>query len=325
MLLYILKRVVSAISVVVVTLVASFALFFLAPTDPAGTICGTRCNADRLAEIRSSLGLDEPPIEQIGGYMKGILVGRDYTTSGVVQHCDAPCLGYSYTLGQPVTKLLAQALPVTVSIVLGGAVVYLFFGVLFGTLSAQRRGGTLDRALIGSSIVINSIPYFVVAVLVALYVTVLPHSEYHPLLSNPLLWASGLVAAWLTLGLTNAAAYTRYSRASMIESLGQDFVRTARSKGISERRVVYRHGLRAALTPVVTIFGIDLAGQLTGAIFTEQIFGLPGIGVLTLRAFNQYDLPVLMGCVLLGSVVLVVMNLVVDIVYTVLDPRVRLG
>ncbi|MGX6603060.1 ABC transporter permease [Micromonosporaceae bacterium Da 78-11] len=325
MLLYILRRVASAISVVLVTLVASFALFFLAPTDPAGVICGTRCTPDRLSDIRNSLGLDQPAAEQIGGYLKGIVVGRTYTTGGVEQHCSAPCLGYSYTLGQPVTKLLAQALPVTVSIVVGGAVVYLFFGILFGTMSAQRRGSTGDRLLIGSALVINAVPYFVIALLVALYASFLPHSEYHPFLDNPFLWASGLLAAWLTLGLTNAASYTRYSRASMIEALGQDFVRTARSKGISSRRVVYRHGLRAALTPVATIFGIDLAFQLTGAIFTESIFGLPGIGVLTLRAFNQYDLPVLMGGVLVGAVVLVVMNLVVDILYTFLDPRVRLG
>jgi peptide/nickel transport system permease protein len=324
-LLYILRRVASAISVVIVTLVASFALFFLAPTDPAGVICGPHCTPDRLSDIKSSLGLDQPAVEQIGSYMKGIVVGRDYNNGGSTQHCSAPCLGYSYTLGQPVTKLLAQALPVTVSIVLGGAVVYLFIGILAGTIAAQVRGTPLDKTTVGATLVIGSVPYFVVAVLVSLYATFLPPSEYHPLLSNPLLWASGLLAAWLTVGVTNAASYTRYSRASMIESLGQDFVRTARSKGISERRVVYRHGLRAALTPVATIFGIDLAFQLTGAIFTESIFGLPGIGLLTLRAFAQYDLPVLMGGVLLGAVVLVLMNLVVDIVYTFLDPRVRLG
>lgn len=325
MLLYILRRVVSAFSVVVVTLVASFCLFFLAPSDPAGVICGPKCTPERLHDIESSLGLDQPPAEQLWLYMKGIVVGRDYEAGGTIQHCSAPCLGYSYSLGQPVTKLLGQALPVTVSIVLGGAVVYLFIGILAGTIAAQVRGTPADRVVVGSTMVVSSIPYFVVAVLVALYVTFLPHSEYHPLLDNPLLWASGLLTAWLTLGITNAASYSRYSRASMIEALGQDFVRTARSKGISERRVVYRHGLRAALTPVATIFGIDLAFQLTGAIFTERIFGLPGIGVLALNAFGKYDLPVLMGGVLLGAVVLVTMNLVVDIVYTFLDPRVRLG
>jgi peptide/nickel transport system permease protein len=257
--------------------------------------------------------------------MKGLVVGRDYTTGGTERHCAAPCMGYSYTLGQPVTKLLAQALPVTVSIVIGGAVVYLTVGILAGTIAAQVRGTPLDRFTVGATLLVGSFPYFVFALLIALYATFLPTSGYHPFLDNPLTWASGLTAAWLCLGIANAASYTRYSRASMIEALGQDFVRTARSKGISQRRVVYRHGLRAALTPVATIFGIDLALQFTGAIFTESIFGLPGIGLLTLRAFGQYDLPVLMGGVLLGSVVLVLMNLVVDIAYTFLDPRVRLG
>jgi len=324
-LLYILKRVLSAISVVIVTLVASFALFFFAPTDPAGVICGPRCTPERVADIEASLGLDQPKVEQIALYMKGIVVGREYSTGGVVRHCDAPCLGYSYTLGQPVTKLIGAALPVTVSIVLGGAVVYLIVGILSGTIAAQVRGTSLDRFVVGTTLVVQAIPYFVFALLIALYATFLPDSGYHPFLDNPLLWASGLLAAWLTIGVTNAASYTRYSRASMIEALGQDFVRTATSKGISRRRVVYRHGLRAGLTPVVTIFGIDLAFQLTGAIFTESIFNLPGLGLLTLRAFGQYDLPVLMGGVLIGSAVLVVMNLVVDIVYTFLDPRVRLG
>jgi peptide/nickel transport system permease protein len=221
--------------------------------------------------------------------------------------------------------MLLAALPVTLSIVLGGAIIYFSVGVFTGTIAARYRATPLDRLTVGTSLLVNSVPYFVVALLVALYATFLPQSGWTPLLQNPLAWASGLLAAWLTLGLTNAASYTRYSRASMIESLGQDFIRTARSKGISERRVVYRHGVRAALTPVVTILGLDIAYQLTNALFTESIFGLPGLGVLALRAFGQYDLPVLLGTVLVGSVVLVLMNLVVDIAYTFLDPRVRLG
>lgn len=327
MLFYILRRVVSAISVVFLTLVASYALFLLAPTDPAGTICGPKCTPDRVKEITASLNLDAAPLTQIGDYLKGIVVGRDMELGGTVRHCAAPCLGYSFPTGQPVTKILMGALPVTLSIVLGGAVIYSTVGLLAGTIAARYRATTLDRVAVGTSLVINSVPYFVVALLVALYLTrgFLPRPEWTSPFSNPLAWAGGLLAAWLTLGLTNAAQYTRYSRASMIESLGQDFVRTARSKGISERRVVFRHGVRAALTPVVTILGLDIAFQLVNTLFTESIFGLPGLGVMTLRAFNQYDLPVLLGSVIVGSTVLVVMNLVVDIIYTVLDPRVRLG
>ncbi len=325
MLLYILRRVLSAISVVIVTVVASFMLFFLAPTDPAGVICGPRCTPERLADITKSLDLDQPPVQQVALYLKGIVVGRDYTTGGVTRHCDAPCLGYSYVLGVPVTDLLAKALPVTLSIVIGGATIYLIVGVLVGTIAARVRGTSLDRLAVGSSLVIGSVPYFVVALLIALYATFLPKSQYVPFFDNPLAWAAGMLAAWLCLGLTNSASYTRYSRASMIEAMGQDFTRTARSKGISERRVIYRHGLRAAMTPVITIFGIDVAFQFVNTIFTERIFGLPGLGLRLLNAFNQYDLPVLMGGVVVGATVLVTMNLVVDIMYTVLDPRVRLG
>jgi len=323
--LYIVRRILSAISVVVATLLVSFALFFVAPTDPAGVICGQRCPTERYEDIRKSLDLDRPVISQFTSYVEGIVVGKTIKTGNTTVECSAPCLGYSYTLNQPVTKLLAQAIPVTVSIVVGGAVVFLTVGVFTGTIAARRRGTIGDRATVSGALLIGSIPYFVVALLVALYCTFLPPSQYTPFLTNPLNWFSGLLAAWLTLGLTSAASYTRYSRASMIESLSEDFVRTARAKGISARRVVYRHGLRAAATPIATIFGLDLAFQLTGAIFTESIFGLPGLGVLTLRAYNQYDLPVLMGGVLLGAVVLVAMNLIVDVLYTVLDPRVKLG
>lgn len=325
MLLYILRRVISAISVVIVTVVASFLLFFVAPTDPAGVICGPRCTPERLQNITDSLDLDEPVVTQITSYFKGIVVGRDYTTGGVTRHCDAPCLGYSYVLGVPVTDILAKAVPVTLSIVIGGATIYLLFGVLIGTTAARLRGTSLDRVAVGGSLVLSSVPYFIVALVIALYATFLPKTQYTPFFENPVAWASGLLAAWLCLGLTNSASYTRYSRASMIEALGQDFTRTARSKGISERRVIYRHGLRAAMTPVITIFGVDVAFQLVNTIFTERIFQLPGLGLRLLNAFNQYDLPVLMGGVVVGATVLVVMNLVVDILYTVLDPRVRLG
>jgi len=324
-LLYILRRVISAISVVIVTVVCSFLLFFAAPHDPAGVICGPKCTPERLKDITESLDLDQPMVEQIGLYFKGIAVGRDYNAGGVSRHCDAPCLGYSYILGVPVTELLARAVPVTLSIVIGGATIYLVFGVLIGTIAARVRGTTLDKAAVGTSLVIGSVPYFIVALIIALYATFLPKSQYVSFFDNPVQWAGGLLAAWLCLGLTNSAQYTRYARASMIEALGQDFSRTARSKGISERRVVYRHGLRAAMTPVVTIFGVDVAYQLVNTIFTERIFQLPGLGTRIINAFYQYDLPVLMGGVIVGATVLVVMNLAVDILYTVLDPRVRLG
>ncbi|NUR52402.1 MAG: ABC transporter permease [Hamadaea sp.] len=329
MLLYILRRLVSALSVIVVTLIASFGLFYLAPNDPASIVCGPRCTNERYAEIHRNLQLDDPVWVQMGHYLQGLVVGRSYTSAGVTIDCAAPCLGYSYILGQPVSKLIGNALPVTLSIIAGSAIAYLCIGVASGTFAARRRGTGLDRLIVGGTLTVGSIPYFVVALVSSLYVPQLigfiPHAGWTPITDNPLQWASGLVLPWLVLGIVNSTQYTRYSRGSMIESLSEDYVRTARAKGITERRVIYRHGLRAALTPIATIFGLDVAFALTGAIFTETIFGLPGLGLVTLRAFSQEDLPVLMGGVLVGVVALVLMNLLVDLLYTVLDPRVRLS
>lgn len=328
MIMYILRRIASAISVIVVTIIASFCLFYLAPTDPAGVICGPKCTPARYEEIAKSMHLDEPVVSQIGNYLEGLVAGRTYTSGGITIECSAPCLGYSYALGQPVTKLLGNALPVTVSIVFGSAIAYLLVGLISGTFAARRRGTLLDRGIVAGTLTIGSIPYFVVALVASLYIPLyikfMPDAEWHPITENPFKWFTGLLLPWIILGIVNSASYTRYSRASMIESLSEDYVRTARAKGISEKKVVYKHGMRAALTPIATIFGLDVAFALTGAIFTESIFGLPGLGLVTLRAFNQYDLPVLMGGVLVGVVVLVLMNLLVDLLYTVLDPRVRL-
>jgi peptide/nickel transport system permease protein len=213
--------------------------------------------------------------------------------------------------------------------VLGAAVVYMIMGVLLGTYAAQRRGTLLDRGIVGGTLSFSSVPYFVIALLASLYIPLyfgfFPAVAWTPLTENPLRWFTGLLLPWLVLGSVSAAVYTRFARASMIESLAEDYMRTARAKGITEKRVVYRHGLRASLAAVVTVLGLQIAFDVTGTLFTETIFGLPGIGLPTLRAFNQYDLPVLMGGVLIGVIVMVTMNLLVDILYTILDPRVRLS
>ena len=331
MLTYLTRRIVSAISVVIVTLMASFALFFIAPTDPAGAICGdTRCSQQRYEEIKKSLDLDRPVTAQFTDYALGIVAGRDFVTGGVTRHCPAPCLGYSYKNDQPVYESIMARLPVTATLVLGGSVIFLGFGVTIGSMAARRRGSAGDRALVGTTLVLSSIPYYVVALLVALYLTILfpilPRAGYFPISDyGPVKWALGFLTPWLVLGIYNSTSYARYSRGSMVEALSEDYVRTARSKGISERRVTYVHGLRASITPVVTIYGLDVAYLLVGSIFTESIFDLPGMGKLVLDSFHNFDLPMIMGTVIVGSVVLVVMNLLVDIVYSFLDPRVRLS
>jgi len=328
---YLTRRVISAISVVIATVIASFALFFIAPGDPAGAICGeARCSQQRYEDIKASLHLDRPLVQQFTEYASGIVVGRDFETGGVVTHCAAPCLGYSFKTDQPVLQEIEKRLPVTATVVLGASVVFFTVGVMVGSMAARRRGTAADRALVGTTLVMSSIPYYLVALLVALYLTILypilPRAGYFPISDyGPVKWALGFLTPWLVLGIYNSTSYARYSRGSMVEALSEDYVRTARSKGISERRVTYLHGLRAAITPVVTIYCLDIAYLFVGSLFTESIFDLPGIGRLVLTSFFNSDLPMIMGTVIVGAVVLVTMNLLVDIVYSFLDPRVRLS
>jgi peptide/nickel transport system permease protein len=326
---FVARRLVSALSVVLATLIATFALFFIAPTDPAGAICGERqCSQQRYNEIKANLHLDQPKVKQFADYAGGIFTGRDFTTSGVKQHCGVPCLGFSFKNDRPVTDMIKTRFPVTLSLVVGYAVLVLTIGVFVGSMAAKRRGTLRDRALMTSTLVISSVPYYIVALMVALYLTVLypilPRGEWTPPSENPGKWVAGLLTPWLVLGVYNCVSYARYSRGSMVEALSEDYIRTARAKGLSDRVVTYKHALRSGLIPVVTIFGLDVAGSLGGAIFTERIFDLPGLGVLVLDSLNSYDLPVIMGTVLVASVLIVVMNLLVDIGYSLIDPRVRL-
>jgi peptide/nickel transport system permease protein len=327
---FVARRLISALSVVLVTLMATFALFFIAPTDPAGAICGERnCTEQRYNEIKSNLHLDKPKVQQFAEYTSGIFVGRDFTTSGVTQHCKAPCLGYSFKNDRPVLEMLTSRFPVTLSLVMGYAVIVLTLGVFVGSMAAKRRGTVGDRALMTSTLVLSSVPYYIVALMISLYLTVLypilPRGSWTPPSDNIAKWFAGLLTPWLVLGVYSCVSYARYSRGSMVETLSEDFIRTARAKGLSDRKVTYKHALRSGMIPVITIFGLDVATSLAGAIFTERIFDLPGLGVLVLDSLNTYDLPVIMGTVLVASVMIVVMNFLVDIGYSLIDPRVRLS
>jgi peptide/nickel transport system permease protein len=323
------RRAVGAVSVVFATLLTTFALFFIAPTDPAGAICGERnCTPERYQEIKQNLHLDEPKVEQFGSYIKGIVAGRTFETAGVVQECDAPCLGFSFKDDRPVLEVLESHVPVTVSLILGYAVIVLTVGVFVGSMAAKRRGTAGDRALMTSTLVLSSVPYYIVALMVALYLTiyyqVLPRGGWTPPSESVGKWALGLLTPWLVLGIYSCTQYARFSRGSMVETLNEDYIRTARAKGVSDRSITYKHAMRAALIPVVTIFGLDIAGVMAGAIFTERVFDLPGMGNLVLDSLANYDLPVIMGTVLVSSVIIVLMNFAVDITYSIIDPRVRL-
>jgi peptide/nickel transport system permease protein len=326
--IYIARRIVMAISVLLVALIATFLLFFAGPADPAQSMCGElRCSAQKLADIRHSMKLDRPVPEQFAEYFKGVLVGREITTSGSTTECSAPCLGYSFRSQQEVKGAILSRFPTTAALALMAMCIFVTVGVTTGVLAARRRGTRLDRAVVGASQVFGAIPYYILALLFALYLTVLnpilPRSAAITGGAGP--WFLGLIAPAIILGLYTSTSYVRYSRSSMVDTLSQDYVRTARSKGISENKVVYKHALRAAISPVVTILGLDMAFLLSGTLITEQIFGVDGIGRFAIQSLFNDDLPIIMGTVLISAFFVVTMNLIVDIAYSFVDPRVRLS
>jgi peptide/nickel transport system permease protein len=324
---FLIRRLLSATLVLLAVSVLSFLMFFALPRDPVTSMCPKNCNAQRLERVRQELGLSDPLYDQYLGYMKGIFVGRDLD-SAQGGHCDAPCLGYSYVNSEPVTRTLTRVLPVTLSIVIPAAVLWLALGVGLGMISALRRGSVLDRLAIGFSLTGASLQlYFVGALLLLVFtytlrITPVPH--YTSILHNPLDWAGGLVLAWVTLAFLFSAIYARLSRAQMLETLSEDFVRTARAKGLSKPTVYGRHALRAAITPIVTIAGMDVGAALGGTVVTETTFGLQGLGRTAWDAVREGDLPTLMATVLISAVFIVVANIVVDVLYAYIDPRVRL-
>jgi peptide/nickel transport system permease protein len=327
---YIVRRLLSAALVVFLTSIVVFALFFYGPSNPGQSLCDQtgRCTAERAAAINESLGFNDPVVGQYGAYVKGIVQGREIAFGGSSIDCPAPCFGISYLTRQPVSETLARAFPATVSLALGSAVIFFPVGVLLGTLAARRRGTATDRVMVGTSLVMSSIPYYLLALMLFLYLVVIyavvPRPGYTPITENPWAWFTGLLVPWVVLGLYNSTAYARFSRGSMVDALSEDYVRTAKAKGLVERRVVVRHALRAAIVPVVTIFGLDLAGLLAGTVFTEQVFQINGIGREAIEAIRNQDFPIISATVLLAATLVVIANVVVDITYSFIDPRVRL-
>jgi peptide/nickel transport system permease protein len=324
---YLTKRLLAGAVVLLLIAAITFVAFFVLPADPAVQACGKACTPERIQLLHHQMGLDKPVLRQFVDYLGGIFTGRTYGTGPKAAHCPVPCLGFSYRNNLPVWKLLVNRFPVTFSIAIGAAVLWLLMGVSVGVFSALRRGSGWDRGAMMVALAGVSLPMYVAA-LAVLYVLVvklgvLPRPEYVPFASSPLRWGENLLLPWFTLAFLNAAVYARLTRAGMVDTMGENFIRTARAKGLPERTVVVKHGLRAGLTPIVTIFGLDLGGLLGGAVLTERVFGMPGLGQLTIDAIGTADQPVVLGVVLLSAALIVVANIVVDILYAVLDPRVR--
>ena len=328
---YIVRRLVSAGLVVVVTSMFVFALFFLGPSNPAQPLCDIngKCTPEKLALLTEQLGLNDSVVNQYGIWAKGLVTDREINF-GAEYHCDAPCLGISYSTRREVTSELLDKIPATLSLAIGGSTIYLVVGVILGTMAARVRGTLTDRGLVTMSLIVSSIPYYVLALLAWIYLSlewqIFPDTTYHPITDGPGAWAYGLLLPWLVLGLAQSTSYARYTRGQMVETLSEDYIRTATAKGVQKRKVVFQHALRAAIVPVITIFGLDFAFLLAGTVVTEEIFDIDGIGQWAIRALRApVDFPVVAATVLFASAIIVVANIIVDILYSFIDPRVRVS
>lgn len=323
---FLLVKIAGMIAVLLLVSLAVYLIFYLTPADPARTECGRVCTPAELVQVRAFMGLNEPVWRQYLDFLGAIFAGRSYGSGAGAIACPAPCLGYSFQQHQTVLSLIGQTAPVTASIALGAAVLWLVTGVAAGVVSALRRGRALDRAVMATAIVGISVPAYLVGLLGILVfgfkLNILPVSGYVPLTQDPAQWAFHLMLPWCALAFISAAIYARLTRSQMIEALGEDYVRTARAKGLRESRVIGRHALRNVLIPVITLFGLDLGALLGGAVITEKVFSMYGLGALLIGAVATTDISTIAGVTLLAAVFVIVANFLVDLVYKLLDPRV---
>jgi peptide/nickel transport system permease protein len=315
---YIIRRLLWVIVLLFLVSALTFVIFYVFPSsDPAALRAGRSASPSVVAEIRKNLGLSDPIYLQYYHYMKG-----------VVLHFD---LGYSYQNSQDVKSQILDRLPATISLTLGAVVIWVLVGVTIGIISATRPRSVVDRVSMGGALLAISAPvYWLGLVMLYLFAKDIGQfplfdgaGSYVPFTDNPAKWFGSLLLPWIVLAAAFAAFYARLLRANLIETMGEDYIRTARAKGLPERTVVLRHGVRSAITPVVTALGLDIGILLGGAILTESVFNVPGIGRLAYDAIVHSDLPVIQGTVLFGAFFIVIANLVVDVMYAFLDPRVR--
>ncbi len=325
---YMVRRLGLMIVMLTLLSIITFLLFNAVPTDPALLTCGKSCTPEIVAANRIRLGLDQPLYIQYIDWVKAIFVGRTYGSGSQTFECHAPCLGYSFRQGAEVTTLIKAALPVTIYLALGSFILWMVFGLLSGIYAAKRHTEWPDRLIMAVALVGYSLPVFFVGLVLLIFVVVrlhlLPYPDYASPTSDPVKFLQTMILPWISLAILYAAYYTRLTRSQMLETLSEDYIRTARAKGLSETTVVRKHAFRAGLTPIVTSAGLDLAGLLGGAVITEFIFSLPGLGRLSISAVTDYDLPVITGTVLVAATFVIVANLIVDMLYAAIDPRVRL-
>ncbi|WP_327697483.1 ABC transporter permease [Streptomyces sp. NBC_00459] len=322
---FILRRTVGAVVTLFLIGATTFFLFVAAPSDYASLACGKDCSPARLEDIRQALGLNLPIAQQFWDFMSGIVTGRDFPQG----HCSAPCLGQSFYYNDMVWNLIKDRFPLTLSLTIGALVVFLVLGLGAGMLSAYKRGSLVDKISTGASMVLSSFQiYFLgpIALIVFVYSTGwMEDPKYVPFTEDPVGWLVGLSIPMVVMATIFTAQYTRMARASMIEQLAEEHVRTARAKGMSQKYVFFRYAWRGSLIPIVTVLGIDISALLGGGVVTEITFSLQGIGRLAVDGAVQKDLPLTMGIMLFGAFFILILNILTDIVYAYIDPRVRLS
>jgi peptide/nickel transport system permease protein len=315
---YIIRRLLWMVVLLLIISAITFLIFYTLPSaDPATLRAGRQGSPELIAQIRHNLGLDQPIYVQYYRYMKSVFLHFDF--------------GYSYQNDAEVRQQIVSRLPATFSLALGAVVVWLLIGLPVGIISAVKRRSLLDRVAMGGALLAISAPVYWLG-LVSLYLfstdigifPIFPGAgSYVPFSQDPTKWFTSLILPWFVLAASFAAFYARLLRSNLTEVLHEDYIRTARAKGVAERTVILRHGVRAAITPIVTILGLDIGILLGGAILTESVFNIPGVGRLAYDAIQHADFAVIQGTVIFGAFFIIVANLIVDVVYAFLDPRVR--
>ncbi|HVV58135.1 MAG TPA: ABC transporter permease [Gaiellaceae bacterium] len=331
MIRYLIRRIIWAFALFIVVTLISFVLFFLIPADPAKEACGKACTAPQVARVAHYLGTDRPVYTQYGKFL-GRLAPISFSGGF---HLKSPNLGRSFVNRRDVNTVVGQAAPETASLVFGGMVLWMLFAIPIGILSALRPRSLLDRAsMTGVLIGVSAHPVWIGLILIYVFAYtfhLFPLGGYANFFGGsltqaggPIEWAKHLVLPWMTFAFLYTAIYVRMIRSNVMETINEDYVRTARAKGAPESRVMRSHILRNALLPIVTMLGMDVAAALGGAIFTETVFGLNGLGYTSIQSLQQYDSPTVMGIIVFATTAIIVMNLLVDLLYAWVDPRIRL-
>jgi peptide/nickel transport system permease protein len=332
---FIVRRLIVAAFLLIIVSMIIFAIFFWLPRlggqttyGLASQYVGRNPTREAILQVEHQLGLNQPLWVQYWHYLMAIPLGEHYSTGPNSVYCPPPCFGYSFRSQQPVWPQMLAALPVTVSVCIGAGVLWLLGGISTGIISALKRGSIFDRLSMGIALAGVSLPIFFTGLvsleLFSYHWQIFPNVQFVPFSQNPLLWARNLVLPWVTTAFLYAALYARLTRSGMLETMSEDYIRTARAKGLEERTVITKHTLRAVLTPILTIFGMDIGLLIGGAVLTEVTFSLHGLGLFTIEAINNQDFPEIMGVVMLSAFFVVIANMIVDILYAAVDPRVRL-